>query len=428
MIPNELRKICNDLISQNQNRIVFDLLDFYFPFANTLDDINLLGELSAKVSHSEMFLKCAKVMYSYSPSFESRTNLYLAHKKMNQPKEALELIEENLKLRPNDFFLKLNQAFTTTLLGEKQKSYDMMRKLEPSNEDQHKNIRYGLSYEKIESGNLVDGIRDFFTFAKPLGNPNQEWKGEPVESLTVIGYGGFGDEFINIRFMKHLRERGINAVYYTSKNDIAGLFRRNGFAVTNSINTNIPWVNAALLPSILNLTEDDLWDKPYLTPKNRAIPSTKFKVGIKCNGNPYFSQDIYRRIPMDEMLSHIPSECEVYLFDKDRTHKDVINLNNTLTNWEVTLDKIDEMDIIVSSCTSLPHVSAAMGKRTLVLNPIMPYYTWVSTRTDNTTPWYGSHLNTFYQTQMGSWKEPILQMNEVLKNEIESKHISQSIR
>lgn len=417
MIVSDLKQICNDLLNQNKNSIVFDLLDFYFPFANCIEDINLLGEISVRASHSKMFLECAKVLYSIAPSFESRTNLYLAYKKMNYPEEALKLIDENLKERPKDFSLLLNQAFTTTLLGEGKKAYDMMRKLKAKTDGDVRNLRYGLSTEKIEQGNIIEGLRDFHESFYSNPYSHEKWNGKS-NRVCVIGEGGIGDEIINIRFFHHLKERNINAMYFTRNVELRSLFARHEIQTVSEVPTDIPWINSSVLPSYLKLKEKDLWYGNYLQPLRKyktRLTGNKIRIGIKCNGNPYFSQDIYRRIPIEEMLKHIPrSKFEIYYLDKEKTHIGVHNMKDYLNTWEETLDIIDQLHIIVSSCTSLPHVSGAMGKPTIVLAPIMPYYTWTSTRTDGTTPWYGNHLNICYQTKVRDWYQPLQQMSNLI--------------
>ena len=72
------------------------------------------------------------------------------------------------------------------------------------------------------------------------------------------------------------------------------------------------------------------------------------------------------------------------------------------------------MDIIVSSCTSLVHAAGAIGKRTIVMVPIAEYYTWTSTRTNNTTPWYGQNFTVLRQSKLRSWKEPLSEMRGLL--------------
>jgi hypothetical protein len=46
------------------------------------------------------------------------------------------------------------------------------------------------------------------------------------------------------------------------------------------------------------------------------------------------------------------------------------------------------MDLMITSCTSVAHLSAALGIPTWVMVPVMPYYTWAMP--GNTSPWYDS--------------------------------------
>jgi hypothetical protein len=175
------------------------------------------------------------------------------------------------------------------------------------------------------------------------------------------------------------------------------------------------------LPGYLGLTEKHLWSGPYITPlrqeKNR-LDDAKFKIGIKVSGNPWFEQDVYRKIPINEMLASLPKDASVYYIDTDKEYEGTISLKNRIESWEDTLDFIDQMDIIVSSCTSLVHAAGAMGKETIVVTPIAEYYVWTSTRTDNSTPWYGDNFKVIKQTEVGSWKEPLDQVSAILNERI----------
>jgi ADP-heptose:LPS heptosyltransferase len=163
-----------------------------------------------------------------------------------------------------------------------------------------------------------------------------------------------------------------------------------------------------------------LWDGPYLTPKRNPknkLESKKFKIGIKANGNPYFSQDIYRRIPIDEIIEMLSEfkDIEIYFFDKERSHPKCINMKDRLNSWDDTLDYVDQMDVIVSSCTSLVHAAGAIGKTTIVMTPIAEYYVWTSTRTNGSTPWYGDNFHVAKQEKLRSWVEPLAKAKEIIK-------------
>ena len=81
------------------------------------------------------------------------------------------------------------------------------------------------------------------------------------------------------------------------------------------------------------------------------LSSNKFKIGIKCSGNPYFSQDEYRKIPVELMLSYMPQDAEIYYIDKEVGHEGCIDLGEKIETWEDTLDfispEVDEFLLLV---------------------------------------------------------------------------------
>ena len=85
----------------------------------------------------------------------------------------------------------------------------------------------------------------------------------------------------------------------------------------------------------------------------------------------------------------------VFIEDEDFNHPRVINLKDKIKNWDDTFDYIDQMDIVVSSCTSLIHAAGAMGKLSVVLTPLLNYYTWAIP--GHKTKWYNDNLTIFRQ-------------------------------
>lgn len=447
---SHVRQVCLDLILEEKRQTVFEILNFYFKSAKTIADFDILGEISLKAENRDLYLKCAENAYALAENSSqiriARSNLYKAYNTLNQPEKALFYIDIDLRETPDDFELLMYKAYNLALLGQRKESEEIILSLGErpdvcNDPEKFENIKFSLSGKLLRQGDTAKGILEFINTFKP-GNPMFEenlkmklWEGtiQPGRKIYVNGEGGIGDEIINIRFFKKLKDLGMTPILYSSWNkyrpDIVDMFRRHGHQVIcekYSIDRNEFWTHMMALPGYLGLTESELWTGPYLNPiKNpkNILPSQKFKIGIKCNGNPYFSQDQYRSIPIEEMLKYLPNrdDVEIYYFDKDKTHDQLINMNKHLNTWEDTLDYIDQMDIIVSSCTSLVHAAGAMGQRTIVMVPIAEYYVWTSTRKDETTPWYGDNLTVLKQTKVRSWKEPLSRMKEIVDNMIAKK-------
>ena len=294
-------------------------------------------------------------------------------------------------------------------------------------------MQSALSGKALREGKLAEGVLSFLGTFKPKSGKFDDilnmrrWTGviQPEKTIYIEGEGGIGDEIINIRFFKYISDLGMKPILYSSwskyREDTVRLFRRNGFDViteTYSIDRSQLWTPLMSLPGYLNLDESKLWYGTYLSPINNpknSINSTKFKIGIKCSGNPYFSQDEYRKIPIDKMLEYLPSNAEIYYIDKQPINNPrVIDLSPRIETWEDTLDFIQQMDCVVSSCTSLVHAAGAIGKTTFVVVPIAEYYIWSTSSKTTKSPWYGDNFQVHKQTKVKSWDEPLQQVNKEL--------------
>jgi len=425
-----LKTVVMDLLYQEKRQLVFEMLDMYFKRANTIQDFDILGYLALKAEHRDLYLRCAEAAYCKAENskqlYIARSNLYKAYNALNQPDNALFYIDLNLKITPDDFETLTQQAFNIALQGDRKTSENILLDLIKKHPERQEDMRSALSGKLLREGKIAEGILSFLgTFKPKSGKFDQilkikRWTGtiQPGKTIYVEGEGGIGDEIINIRFFKYIQDFGMTPVLYSSwskyREDTVDLFRRNGFEViteTYSIDRSQLWAPMMSLPGYLNLDESKLWYGTYLKPlknsKNR-IESKKFKIGIKCSGNPYFAQDEYRKIPLEKMLEYLPTDAEIYYIDKESVNNNaVINLAPRIDSWEDTLDFIDQMDCIVSSCTSLVHAAGAIGKTTFVIVPIAEYYIWSTSSKTTKSPWYGDNFQVHKQTVVRNWDEPL---------------------
>lgn len=432
-----LKSVVMNLLSQEKRTIVFEILDLYYKQANTVEDFDILGYLALKAEHRELYLKCAEAAYIKAENpqqlYIARSNLYKAYNAMNMPDEALFYIDLNLRISPDDFETQTQKAFNIALKGDRSTSEKILLDLLEKYPEKQEDMQSALSGKALREGKLAEGVLSFLGTFKPKSGKFDDilnmrrWTGviQPEKTIYIEGEGGIGDEIINIRFFKYISDLGMKPILYSSwskyREDTVRLFRRNGFDViteTYSIDRSQLWTPLMSLPGYLNLDESKLWYGTYLSPINNpknSINSTKFKIGIKCSGNPYFSQDEYRKIPIDKMLEYLPSNAEIYYIDKQPINNPrVIDLSPRIETWEDTLDFIQQMDCVVSSCTSLVHAAGAIGKTTFVVVPIAEYYIWSTSSKTTKSPWYGDNFQVHKQTKVKSWDEPLQQVNKEL--------------
>jgi hypothetical protein len=434
----DLTTVVMDLLGKEKRKVAFEILEHYFKEASTIADFDTLGYLSLKAEHRPLYLKCAEAAYSKAENSEqlyiARANLYKAYNALNQPEKALFYIDLNLKITPDDFETQTQRAFNLALMNDRKTSEDMLIKLSEKYPEKATAMKNALSGKTLRDGKLAEGILAFLETTKPKNGRFEEilgmtkWTGmiQPGRTIYVDGEGGIGDEIINIRFFDYIKDLGMKPILYSTwskyREDTVNLFRRHGYEViteTYSIDKKQLWAPMMSLPGYLNLTEDKLWRNPYLTPirnPKNILSSNKFKIGIKCSGNPYFSQDEYRKIPLELMLQYMPEQAEIYYIDKEINHEGCIDLGEKIETWEDTLDFIDQMDCIISSCTSLVHAAGAMGKTTFVIVPIAEYYIWSTSSKNTKSPWYGNNFQVHKQNKVRDWHEPLTNVKqEVLK-------------
>ncbi len=112
----------------------------------------------------------------------------------------------------------------------------------------------------------------------------------------------------------------------------------------------------------------------------------------------------------------IANKANLFLIQKELRKNDQDFLDNRpniqflgdeIETFNDSASIVSAMDLIVTVDTSLAHLSAALGKQTLVLLPWNPEWRWLLDSSD--TPWYPT-VKIFRQPNKGNWAKVI---NEV---------------
>jgi hypothetical protein len=272
------------------------------------------------------------------------------------------------------------------------------------------------SYNKgknLQGSNLMNMGRLLGVYAnkEPLAgrvlfNPN-------IHSLTdkvilLQGEGGAGDEIIFSRFAKVIKERGASKVIFSTSHGLKLLESVEG--IDEVIDTkDIPTLGFNYyIPAMASLTcleLNEIPNAPYIPRTHNHTQNTPLKVGIRWAGAQHYAETLGRDIPPQELIDALTMEgVELYSFQKDgEVYSGVHTVN--LDTWEDTQKALCDMDLIISSCTSIPHLSSAMGIPTWVITPTMPYFVW--TKVGDTTPykadWYENTL--VYRRPTEDWTE-----------------------
>ena len=164
------------------------------------------------------------------------------------------------------------------------------------------------------------------------------------------------------------------------------LFSRHGFICIDNAATPFIhydyWVPAMSAAHILGYDTDNFPGKPYLTAEPRKLyakPGT-LKVGIRWAGNPKFEHEQHRKFDPQPLIDlHDLSGITLYSLQRDEDLIDGLpfaDLRNQMQTFEDTASILQGLDLVITSCTSIAHLSAALGKETWVIVPVMHYYEW----------------------------------------------------
>jgi hypothetical protein len=273
----------------------------------------------------------------------------------------------------------------------------------------------------------------------PIYNPEvHDIKGK---SIIISLEGGYGDEMIHARFAKSYKNLGAKKVYIATVPQLKSIFSRipgvDEVILRNQSHTvqHDYWVPGFSAGWVAGHTFDNFPSDPYMTPNmesvrvwKNVINSEKIKVGIRWAGNPKFEHQQFRRFP-ENFITNLSKYEELQIYSLQRDHnlvslpENVIDLQFLLMSWEDTMAAIANMDLIITSCTSIAHLSAAMGKETWVIVPILPYHTWTYKSPESKTSPYYKSARLFRQKKYQKWNEAFQQLYSELEDKFSLNHI-----
>jgi hypothetical protein len=428
------------------------VLDLVRPFCKSVGQLDAIGSAYSEARDWKSAVEVASMLYNVLSSGQSRINarhsLIKSLLNINDPERALYYIAEQEREEGLTPEYQLDKSVALFMNNQKREGELVLEQMLLQNQDEEMQQRcmFNMATHQMMRNNhwWKTGLKNFLDYGRLLGiwkkSPYPEdrrWTGRngnlPVGSvLFVVAEGGIGDEIINFRFAKTIQLKGIEVRWGTNRNDLAAIFDRHGVESGQYLWTgkhNHYWAYSMDLPVCLGLEQDQLWDGPYLRPiGNKTVPNSFpnaiHKLGFKFQGNPHYEQDLHRSLPCKELQDVIGNACDlnkiqIYNFDIDKKgHRpawwvNYLGLLKKIQSWDDTLDYLDQMDLVVTSCTSVAHAASAMGKKTVVMVPIMNYYIWANGKEHS--DWYGPDTYVIRQTKPGCWKEPLDELGRFLK-------------
>jgi tetratricopeptide (TPR) repeat protein len=428
--------------------VAIQLLDIISPLRNDIEFLNW---------KSMVEYQCKKYLRSYETSEQilnvlKNTNTLFnsgrAAYKANRLDQSKKYLEEALQIDPGNSSIMLDYAVTICTMGNFDSSLDIINSIDKSNLDElhAKIVDFNKGWHIIRKGDFKTGMELLHIGREigMLGNNSKrfarpEWDGKtyPGKTIHIVGEAGIGDEIINARFSKIIKERGMNCTMSTVHKNVSMLSSiktLDDVFDTELINNKDwdYWTPAMDLPYILGIQHDEIPSEPYISAKPEFInkwkektqTKKKLKVGIRWMGNPLYELELGRSIPVEMFGQLSNDDIQLFSFQKRDGCRDlkvpdsVVDISEELLTWDDTMGALKNMDLVISSCTSVPHVAGALGVPTWVVVPLLPYYTWADMKKESY--WYDT-VNLYRQKVWGRWVEPFDEVKQDLKKLLEMK-------
>ena len=261
------------------------------------------------------------------------------------------------------------------------------------------------------------GIRNF---SAPL------WLGkEPLKGKTILLYAeqGLGDTLQFCRYVPLVAGMGATIILEVQPALVELLKCLEGVSRIISKGDTLPVVDLqcpllslplafnTALATIPAATSYLYNDKQKVTEWQELLGSkTRPRVGVVWSSVSGFNSDAGRSMPLATFLSALPKNGVDYIClqkeikDSDRETLEasphISFTGNRLNDFSDTAALIDSVDLVISTCTSVPHLSCALGKPTWLVLAHVPDWRWLLDRKDS--PWYPT-VKLYRQDKAGQW-------------------------
>lgn len=308
--------------------------------------------------------------------------------------------------------------------------------------------KFNRGWFLINQGKFQEGFQclEYGRSLKVYGNEKLNtskpiWDGTDLTGKTVIINleAGYGDNIIFARFATEIWKRGADCILCCDKSLHSLFLKIPGVKSCVTFN-EVPsthhdfWVPGFSCSWLFGHTAETIPNHPYIFANQESdklwkkiLKTEKPKIGIRWSGNPKFEHQQFRIFPPKNLINlHKKFEhCQFYSLQRDNDLIElpdpISDLQHILISWEDTAACIKNLDLVITSCTSIAHLSAAMGKQTWVIVPILPYHIWAYG--DEHSPWYQKTTRIFRQKTFGKWDEPFLKIEEELTKLFPKEHI-----
>lgn len=292
--------------------------------------------------------------------------------------------------------------------------------------DRH--IHFSLAYALLAQERWQEGWREYGGWRS---NPRPEfshipvWNGESVDGKVVLVNSdqGFGDVIFGLRWLPRLQAKA-QVVFHTYPDILEMLEGVDGSREVDEhvLAPLLPEVQMNLLdlPRVLGDLATDISGAPYLVARADRVKfwadrladfGDGIKVGLVWAGNPNQQNDHNRSASLQDFLplAVLPGVTWVSLQKGDVSaalsdmpeSMNIVDLGGELNDFADTAAVVSQLDLVITVCTSVAHLSGAIGASFWLLAAASHVdFRWLEKGARS--PWYES-ARIFRQSKRGDW-------------------------
>ena len=399
-----------------------------------------------KFYHDQKLFDQAIMFYKKSFKIEPKNNfsmynignIYFALNKLDL---AISAYRDSLKINPKNFLAHNNLANALKNTGNFKEAiqyYKSSLKLKKDYPDIHINYATQLlmledfeeGFEEYEWRKKSKSFLDYINYNK-LNLKSKEWRGENLQDkkLLVISEQGIGDLIQFTRYLFELKKEKVKIIIYLKSKKFSHFFGNKIFDIVFE-SKDIPDHDYHVhLLSILKIFNKK--NKLFINPVNFFQKNEKtqikwnklllshpgIKIGINCN-----TSLAKKNIPI-KFFVNLASvfNFKFIMLQKNFSSEKVKNSKNILFFHEMdssndafldSIEIIKQLDLVITSDTSIAHLSATLGIKTWIVLPFVSDWRWFQDK--KKTKWY-KNVTLYKSKKLDDWDQPFEEIKVDLK-------------
>jgi tetratricopeptide (TPR) repeat protein len=376
------------------------------------------------------------------------SNLGSALARLGQTEEAGRALERAVELRPDFADAHSNLGALINNVGRYDEGMAHLRRaieLSPKNATAHWNLAMAMLRRGDFAAGWTEAEWRWGVVVPPHGLPQPLWNGQPLGGKPILLHAeqGRGDTIQFARYAPMVAARGGRVILRCQRELVRLLRSISGVERIITTDDALPPIDlqcplqslplafgtdlSSIPASLGYLRADDSlierW-RARLQPRRPAA----LRVGLVWSGDPLHQNDRNRSVPLTTLapladvagiefasLQMGSAAAQIQTVPQLR----LIDHTDELTDFADTAALVANLDLVIAVDTAVAHLSAAMGRPTWLLLPLVPDWRWLLDRNDS--PWYPT-ARLFRQPIAGDWASVVNDVAEQLRKMVERKN------